>query len=93
MPHGPACREETWEAETGSPPHGKAFGRARQWGILKGNSWRCTGGTWLLPQLLGLERGGEGEGGLGKMFCLFEISRAQWVRMKYPRQDSEPRPG
>lgn len=69
-------------------PTGKVFGRARQWGILKGNKWRGTGGTWLLPRFLGLERGGEGEGGLGRTFCVFDISRPRWVRMKYPHRDS-----
>lgn len=58
---------------------------ARRWGVLKGNSWRHTGGTWLLPRL---QRGGRGEGGLGRTLGVFEISRARWVKMKHPPWDS-----
>jgi len=69
-------------------PTGRAFGTAGRWDSHKGGSWRCTSGTWPLPRLLGPGRWGEGEGGLGRTFCVSEISRAWWARMKCAHWDS-----
>lgn len=71
LPHGMCARRRHGRQGQALLPMGRVFGRARQWWILK--DWRRTGGTWLLPRLLGLERGGEGKGGFGRMFWVFEV--------------------